>query len=209
MINYIGSGNPVIYLFDDVEGAGKLLAAAGNGLTLGVISDVDWNRDLSPWKADKVFRNGEAFTGGGDIFLQKLTTELIPEAEKTLGFIAETRGIVGYSLAGLFSLYAFLNSDIFSLAGSVSGSLWFDGWDNYIKTIQDKIKPMGRVYLSVGRREGHARNQRTKCVEDNTRLTEAMLRKAGVETFFELNEGGHFDDTGERMLKCLKKLSAQ
>jgi predicted alpha/beta superfamily hydrolase len=203
MINYIGSGNPVIYLFDDIEGAKKLLAASGGGLTLGIISDADWNRDLSPWKADKVFRDGAAFTGGGDLFLQSLTAELIPEAEKTLCFKAETRGIVGYSLAGLFSLYAFFNSDLFSLAGSVSGSLWFDAWDDYIRTVKQKIKPRGRVYLSVGGREGHARNPRMKCVENNTRLTEAALCEAGVEAYFELNEGGHFDDTDIRMLKCL------
>ncbi len=207
MINYIGSGNPVIYIFDDIEGAEKLLAASGGGLTLGVITDVDWNRDLSPWKADKVFKEGEAFSGGGDMFLQRLTSELIPEAEKTLGFKVETRGIAGYSLAGLFSLYAFLNSDMFTRTGSVSGSLWFDGWDDYINSIKRKIKPTGRVYLSVGGRESHARNQRMKCVEQNTRLTEAVMREAGVETFFEFNEGGHFDNTGERMLKCLKKLT--
>ena len=36
-------------------------------------------------------------------------------------------GIAGYSLAGLFALYALYKTDAFTRVASMSGSLWFPG----------------------------------------------------------------------------------
>lgn len=36
-------------------------------------------------------------------------------------------GIAGYSLAGLFALYALYKTDVFTRVASMSGSLWFPG----------------------------------------------------------------------------------
>jgi predicted alpha/beta superfamily hydrolase len=140
--------------------------------------------------------------------LNRLTGKLIPEAEAGLGFMPEQRGVMGYSLAGLFALYAFLNSELFCLAGSVSGSLWYDGWLDYLNRAIKKGKK-GKIYLSVGDREAHARNRRMKCAVENTRLTEAVLRVAGMETLFELSRGGHFDDEQGRLERCLAWLAGR
>jgi len=91
----------------------------------------------------------------------------------------------------------------------VSGSLWYDGWLDYVTQNKSENKTRGRIYLSVGNNEAHARNRRMKCVEENTRLTEAVFREAGIETLFELNQGGHFNDPAGRMVKCVKWLIKQ
>jgi predicted alpha/beta superfamily hydrolase len=189
-----------------MDRAEALYNNSDKNFTLAVIDDADWNRDFSPWKAAKVFKDSEDFSGGAAVYLNRLITEIIPEAEAKQGIRPLQRGILGYSLAGLFALYAFINTDFFCFAGSVSGSLWFDGWLDYIKEKAPALDGRGRVYLSVGDNESHARNQRMKCVEDNTKLTEELLKKAGCEVMFELNRGGHFTDTEVRVLKCIKWL---
>ncbi|MBD5133970.1 MAG: hypothetical protein HDT38_05810, partial [Clostridiales bacterium] len=57
----------------------------GRGLALAAISGVDWNRELSPWKAPKAFRGGEDFGGQGPTLLDTLTQQIIPLTENHLG----------------------------------------------------------------------------------------------------------------------------
>ena len=53
-------------------------------LTLVSISGMDWNRDLSPWKAEKVFKGEEDFSGGADDFMEKLEQVVFPAIEEGL-----------------------------------------------------------------------------------------------------------------------------
>ena len=66
----------------------------------------DWDSQLTPWPAPAAFRGNADFSGKADIFLDRLYSEVFPEVEKLTG-VPEFRGMAGYSLAGLFSLYAF------------------------------------------------------------------------------------------------------
>ncbi|MDY2610537.1 MAG: alpha/beta hydrolase-fold protein [Oscillospiraceae bacterium] len=59
--------------------------------------------------------------------MRLLTEKLIPAAEKEINEVPRWRGIAGYSLAGLFALYAIYQTDLFSRVGSMSGSLGFPG----------------------------------------------------------------------------------
>lgn len=43
------------------------------------------------------------------------------------------RAICGYSLGGLFALYAFVNDERFDACASISGSLWYQGWMGYLR----------------------------------------------------------------------------
>lgn len=176
------------------------------GILLIPLSCEDWNRDLSPWPARRVFSAGSDFSGGADAFLLELTTKVIPQKEKALGIEPEKRYIAGYSLAGLFALYAALETELFDGAASVSGSLWFDGFAEYIrlKEINRRIK---RVCFSVGDKEKNAREPRMKTVEDRTREIAAILAGKGVGTVFELNPGGHFTDVAQRLTKGLLQLT--
>ena len=66
--------------------------------TLVCIGGVDWDRDLSPWPAEKVFRGGDDFSGGAEDFLHTLLTKIVPAAEGDLS--PAWRGLFGYSRGG-------------------------------------------------------------------------------------------------------------
>ena len=83
------------------------------------------DRDFTPWPAPGV-REGEAFTGEAGAYLEFLTETALPYLEREYGASPrpEGRGILGYSLGGLFALWAQRQGRAFQAAGSLSGSLW-------------------------------------------------------------------------------------
>ena len=192
---------PVIYIHTAAEECAEIFAASEKKATLVCVSGIDWNRDMSPWEAKRAFKGGENFAGGAGVYLARLTDEIIPAVENLLGFVPAERGIAGYSLGGLFALWSIFNTDMFSLVASASGSLWFDGWTEYIAANEPK-RQQERVYISVGDREKNVRDRRMRMVEDNSRLTAQRL---GAK--FELNEGNHFKDAPLRMARAIDHIS--
>ena len=172
---------------------------------LAAVSGVDWNRDLSPWPAPKVFRGGGDFGGKGQAFLDMLTGQIVPLVEAQLGFSPVSRAVAGYSLAGLFALWSVFQTDAFDRAASVSGSLWFDGFMDYMRS---SAPPNGlrRINLSLGDREKNARNQRMAAVEDCIRKAVELLRKWNIPVIFEMNPGGHFQDIPGRIARGIDQL---
>lgn len=175
-----------------------------SGTALASITGVDWNRELSPWKVPKVFQNGEDFSGQGTSFLNTLIGHIIPLAEEHLGFTPALRSIAGYSLAGLFALWTVCQTTFFDGAASISGSLWFDGFLDYMKANTPTTK---RVYLSLGDREKVSRNPRLAMVEDCTRQMTELLLSQNIPVTFELNPGGHFQDIAVRMARGICMLT--
>ena len=167
------------------------------------LTGFDWNRDLSPWPAPKVFSRGEDFQGKAEAFLEVLTRELLPEAEASLGFPVADRGILGYSMAGLFAVYAMYQTPLFRRVGSVSGSLWFDGWVEYAKTHPVQGRPC--IYLSVGMQERNARNPRMAAVQKCTEELAEWWRKS-CSLIYEKNPGGHFSEPEKRMRRAMEAL---
>ncbi len=149
-----------------------------------------WNNDLSPWKAPAVFGN-EDFDGGADNMLQKILA-LTGDRDKTYY-------IGGYSLAGLFSLWAAYQTDVFSGVAAASPSVWFPGFTEYIK--KNKIHT-GKVYLSLGDREEKTRNPVMSKVGDSIREIYAWYTAKGVNCCLEWNKGNHFKDPDIRTAKA-------
>ncbi len=196
----------VLYVHADEEEAAALWRAVRpTGAALVCISGEDWNRDLTPWPAEKVFRQGEDFAGKAPEYLRFLRETLLPAAEAKLGFAPNFRCIAGYSLAGLFALYAAVETELFHGAAAVSGSLWYDGWLAHFKSrpLPESLK---KVYLSVGDKEKKARNPRMATVEDCTRAVAEHLRSGDVSVRFELNPGGHFNEPDARLAKGVLSL---
>ena len=192
---------PIIYLntFSN-EGQKVYDAAQATGcpvFTLVAISDLDWNHDMVPWDSPPAFKNAEPCTGGADEYLRLLTEEIIPATERELPGTPRWRGIAGYSLAGLFALYAICQTDFFSRVGSMSGSLWFPSVKEYIFSHEPKRWP-DCMYFSLGDKESKTRNPALCTVEENTRAIEAFYRGQGIETVFQLNPGNHFRDGAAR-----------
>ena len=188
-------GTPIIYLNTFAREGQEVFEAtqvAGSPpFTLVVISGLDWNHDMAPWDSPAAFKKGEPFTGGADGYLRLLVEEIIPEAEKELPEPPAWRGIAGYSLAGLFALYAIYQTDVFSRVGCMSGSLWFPGFKEYIFSHEPKSRP-DCIYFSLGDKEAKTRNPVLKTVQENTEEIQTFYQNKGIDTVLQLNPGNHF-----------------
>lgn len=201
----------VVYLHESgqalEETAALLASLLPDGITPAlVVPDVDWNADLSPWPAPRVFRGGEAFAGNGAAYLAELTSSVLPAAEAALRVspAPARRIIAGYSLAGLFALFAALSTDAFGACVSASGSLWFDGFASRLSDVSPTHLP-AFAYFSLGDREKLTRNPRMALVEDATRQVEACLAASGVRTVYVSESGGHFEDPAGRLVRGIRK----
>ncbi len=81
--------------------------------------------------------------------------------------------LAGYSLAGLFALWAAYECDTFSGIACCSGSLWFKNWDIYMR--EHILKRKCSVYLSLGGKEEKTKNAVMATVGDRTREQEKLL----------------------------------
>ncbi len=117
--------------------------------------------------------------------------------------------IGGYSLAGLFSLWAFYETGIFSGVASCSGSLWYPGFMDYAKEMEQEVEKREKafVYLSLGSREDktkHPLRQQVKtCTES---LYRSLEETDGIKVFFEWNPGNHFTEPEVRLIKGFRWL---
>ena len=150
---------------------------------------VDWYRDLSPWCAPAVSGNIPFGDGAGETLeeILKLTGE--PGRKYILG---------GYSMGGLFALWAACRSGAFSAVAAASPSVWFPGFTEYMTSGTVRTE---HVYLSLGDREEKTRNPVMATVGGQIRAIHAWLQSQGVPCCLEWNEGNHFSDLDERMAK--------
>ena len=192
---------PILYLNTfSSEGQKVYEAARAAGcppFTLVAISDLDWNHDMAPWDSLPTFKNADLCTGGADEYLRLLAEEIIPAAEKELGSVPRWRGIAGYSLAGLFALYAIYQTELFARVGSMSGSLWFPGMKEYIFSHEPQHQP-DCIYFSLGDKESKTKNPILRTVQENTEEICAYYQRKGIDTVFQLNPGNHFIQSVER-----------
>ena len=192
---------PIIYL-NTFSGEGQKVfetaqAAGCPPFTLVAISGLNWNHDMVPWDSPPAFKNADPFTSGADDYLQLLTEEIIPAAEKEINGVPRWRGIAGYSLAGLFALYAIYQTDLFSRVGSMSGSLWFPGMKEYIFSHEPKRCP-DCMYFSLGDKESKTRNPVLRNVRQNTEEIHIFYQGKGIDAVFQLNPGNHYNYAVER-----------
>ncbi len=194
-----GAGRPVIYL-NTVENEGARVREAlrdAPDFTLVAVDGLDWNCDMSPWAIPAIAKNAAPCTGGADAYLKILTERIAPEAEERLPGRAAWRGIAGYSLAGLFAVYALYHTRRFSRAASMSGSLWFPGFREYVFSQALPSRPE-RMYFSLGNKEDRTRNPYLQSVRRNTEEIEKFYREQGIETTLQLHPGNHYANAIER-----------
>ena len=114
--NYSGDGESVVSAMQEIDTP---------DCSLLVVGDLNWDHDMTPWYCPPLSKNDTPCTGGADEYLDLLLTEILPKAEERIGGTPSFIGIAGYSLAGLFALYAAYRCDAFDRFASMSGSLWF------------------------------------------------------------------------------------
>lgn len=174
--------------------------------SLLIIDPGDWYDALSPWPAPAVDSRGGSFGGHAERFLQTLITGVLPAAEDQFGLSPACRALCGYSLAGLFALYALYRTNVFTRVASASGSLWYDGFLDFLR-VSTPCVPNARVRLSLGDREEFARNPRLAAVGDATRGAEQILRSQGLDVTLTMNPGGHFRETDLRLSRLIEELN--
>ena len=154
----------------------------------------DWHLQLTPWHDDAISRREEV-GHHAETTLQFIINELLPETERLLGRLPIVLG--GYSLAGLFSLWASTQTDRFQAIAAASPSVWIRDWQSYAGAHPTRSQI---VYLSIGRKEEHVHNVSMARVGDNIRLEHHLLEQqlGSVRTTLHWNEGGHFVEMDRR-----------
>ena len=188
---------------DGVRREVELIAqASGKGFAMVFFDCVEWARALMPWADDAVSRDAEVGRHAPDT-LRFIEHTLLPWLRERFGALPCIIG--GYSLGGLFALWAARNTDAFTAVAAASPSLWIKGWGEYaaahpILSPQATILALASgksraqhstlntqystpqhittttpIHLSLGDREEHCRNQRMKRIGDCVRAEYALL----------------------------------
>ena len=224
------AGAPIVYLLGDVADNSPVQVPEGVSL-VNVGVDL-WEENFSPWCAPRVFAKGPNFGDGAQKTLDTLINQVIPWTESELTESPAYRMLVGYSLAGLFSLWAGVSQQVargcqpgvpaapqlsagtapqpaatFQRIGAVSGSFWFPGLLDYVdRQLSEGVVGLTHAYLSLGDREARTPNPQIIHVRENAELLASKLQNAGITTTFELNRGNHFQNVEGRMQKALNWL---
>ena len=220
------AGAPVVYLLGDVADNSPVQVPVGVSLVhIGV--DL-WEENFSPWCAPRVFAKGPNFGDGAQKTLDTLINHVIPWTESELTDPPTYRVLVGYSLAGLFSLWAGVSQQVargcqpddalsqpgaphvdapvatFQRIGAVSGSFWFPRLLDYVdQQLNGGAVGLTHAYLSLGDREARTPNPQIIHVRENAELLASRFENAGITSTFELNRGNHFQNVEGRMQKAL------
>ena len=167
------------------------------------INHLNWQKDMCPWDSPALIKNEKDFIGGADEYLFLLEKEIIPRAVEFLGEEPTYYALAGYSLAGLFALYAGYRSSLFSRIASVSGSLWYPDFVSFAKE-KKMLSKAERLYLSLGTEEAKTKHAVLSTIERKTRELVEHYQSSGYCVKFEQNPGNHFCEVEQRIEKGIR-----
>ena len=167
---------------------------------LAAVQVEDWNDDLSPWPAPPIWGK-QGFGGRAGDTLAWLA-QAVPSIRRQYSIKEDCKVVLGgYSLAGLFALWASTQTDLFYGIAAASPSVWFPDWMEFEQ--QHPIQAQ-RVYLSLGDKEERTKNAVMAAVGDNIRTLHSRLAERGADCTLEWNSGGHFKDADLRTAKAFQ-----
>lgn len=184
---------------DGIKREVKALAAnATKGFAIVFFDTVEWAKALMPWQDEAVSRDEEVGRHASNT-LEYIIESLIPWLHERFGKLPCIIG--GYSLGGLFALWAARQSAAFCAVAAASPSLWIKGWTDYA---DNRSLNAQLAYISLGDREEHCRNQRMARIGDCVRHEHLTLANqiGSSATTLEWNNGGHFGEEAERTAKA-------
>ena len=158
----------------------------------------DWIVDLMPWADRNISRDEEAGKHGQET-LEYILKSLIPWLEERYGALPVILG--GYSLGGLFALWASARTDRFRAIAAASPSVWIKDWIPYAKK---NVPRAAAIYLSLGEREEHVKNQAIARVGDCLRAQYDLLQEqlGSERCTLVWEEGNHFADNAGRLARA-------
>lgn len=178
-----------------------------NDFILIAISNIDWNNEMTPYYAPKLYKNDSDYLGRADEYIKLLESKIIPVMKEYIANELKMQisyfGIAGYSLGGLFAVYSIYKTALFTRIASASGSFWYPKIVDFIRE-NKTVSKVEKIYFSLGDQESKTQNKVFMSVETNTKEIEQFYRENGIATIYEENEGNHFQDAEWRMAKGIK-----
>lgn len=176
-------------------------------LNFVLIASNNRTADYTPWPLQTSETMPIDFGGKSEEHLYFITTHVIPFCESEYGFTrsADKRAIGGYSLGGLFSIYAAVNSELFGTVLSCSSSLWYPGFLDYLKEHPFKAAHP-KLYMSVGDQEGTTAKNLTADQTLNTLALKDWIepRFQAGDFQFTLEEGNHGNNISRRVERAVE-----
>ena len=170
-------------------------------LCMIAVSIHDWQGELSPWAAPAIFGKHD-FAGNASLLLSELESFWM-WFEKDNQIETNQLYLCGYSLAGLFSLWASSQTNLFKKIAAVSPSVWYL---NFVEYMQQNPIQTREVYMSLGDKEANAKNKVMATVKDCFDAVIKILQKQDIALTYEYNPGNHFQDVELRMTKGIQQL---
>ncbi len=202
--NFRGN-EPAIYVHAAVQDPPIVMGILGEMPVCVIwVGGANWERDLTPWPASSAFKKGAPYEGEAEAYYDIFIDEIVPQAEEILGLKPKARALSGYSLGGLFALYASYLGDEFPIIGAFSASLWYEGMTEFMRTHRSFAK---YVYMNIGKGEDGGNNPVFSKVGECTRLADMILSSSEVNTSLEWYEGTHSKMVHERIAVGIGKLA--
>ena len=177
------------------------IAQSGRNFLLAAMPVESWNDALSPWEAPAVWGK-QGFGGNAADTLRFLTEQVMPMLTQQFHLPENVKIILGgYSLAGLFALWASTQTNLFYGIAAASPSVLFPGWMEF-----EQQHPMQaqHIYLSLGDKEEHTKNAVMTAVGDHIRTLHSRLTERSTDSTLEWNSGGHFKNVDLRTAKAFR-----
>lgn len=206
---------PAAYLHDGemVEGMLEELAACiERGVQTGgcrpfllvAVHSPDRDAEYTPWPARCAFPKGADYPGKAQAYVKLLEGQIKPLVDSRYPTLqeAEETALCGYSLGGLCSLYAAVQSRTFGRIASVSGSLWYPGWLDFVR----ENRPAGELaalWVSIGRKESAPSHPLLAGAGEAAQQTLRLLAPFARQHIFFWHEGGHFAHAAQRLAGAL------
>lgn len=170
------------------------------------VSFDDWDNYLTPWPEPGVPEGCPPFMGEAAEFYRILTGKVINEAETAMGISdVEERDLIGVSLGGLFTLWQWMQFDVFRSIGCLSGSFWYNGFMEWFDSCKMPRKD-GKAFFLLGTEEPKAKVKAFQSVGLNTEAIVAELKTLGINVDFQWVSGDHFADPIQRAELALGSL---
>lgn len=191
----------MLYPYEEV--IGWAYAGAKNyDVSIAVITNIDWDNELTPWPAAGVPTGSPDFAGRARQFLDIIRDDVMPAAEKALGIEPDAqRTLVGVSLSGLFTLWQWLECNLFDNIISLSGSFWYEYFAVWVKSRTVPAKK-GRAYFLLGIKEALSPVPQFKPVQTDTVEIVDFLKAHGIDCQFDLVPGNHYQFADQRLTRA-------
>lgn len=195
----------VLYPMDSLDGWIDA-AARLHGVSIAVLTDMDWQNVFSPWPAKGVPKGSPDFKGESPQFLSLLRQEVIPQVEAKLDIAANAqRTLVGVSMSGLFALWQWLLCDEFANIASLSGSFWYEGFIEWFHSRHIPAKS-GKAFFLLGAQEPKSNVKAFQCVGENTQEIVDALKAEGISVKYEIVPGNHYSNPMARINRAFSSL---